>query len=344
MGDIVKRQEVNLNTRDYAVLTSFFKVLTESGLVVDILKILAGNKITEPILVKGIVWFLSSQDLTDLLTAVDKSGLTVDIVLRALQDDKFFPGAYAIIDGLKNGQTTTPPSNSVNTIGLAQDMSQLAKSYNQFAGDGLGNVLSEIKGDLGIGESGGIFSFLNPVFSLVGLGTTGSDSDEELTLSPSATAAVSGGAANTASATNTASSSPSTSTPSSSPSSDSSSASSSSSGGKWWQNAWNTVSGWFNKRDSMIDEEPEVTLAKRDNEVLDQLVDSLAKSGLAMQVVVSIIEDPDNAPFARDLIKEIVREKVITLDQLKTSLDATNLLNDGVIGALKSPDLDITIT
>merc|ERR1711939_535387 len=193
--------------------------------------------------------------------------------------------------------------------------------------------------------------FLNPVFSLVGLGTTGSDSDEELTLSPSATAAVSGGAANTASATNTgsttsttATSSPSTSTPSSSPSSDSSSASSSSSGGKWWQNAWNTVSGRFNKRDSMIDEEPEATLAKRDNEVLDQLVDSLAKSGLAMQVVVSIIEDPDNAPFARDLIKEIVREKVITLDQLKTSLDATNLLNDGVIGALKSPDLDITIT
>lgn len=346
---IAKRYENELEERDYAVLTEFFKLITETGLAVDIIKILVTNQITEPIVVKAVVWFISTQNLTDLLTAVGKSSLVVDIILRALQDEKFFPGAYNIIDGLKKGQTTTAPDKTIDTISLTQDMSKLASSYNQFASQGLGNVMSDIGDELGIGKSGGLFSFLNPVFSLVGLGTTGLESSDEITLSPSATAAASGVASSTAKASSTTkasstatAASTSTSAPSATASSSSDSGSGSSSSGSWWNRIVGTVSGWFSKRD-FIEEDAKAELSKRDNELLDQLVDSLAKSGLAMQVVVAIVEDSDFAPFARDLIKEIVDQKVITLDELKNSLDATNLLNNGIIEALQSPDLNLDV-
>ena len=88
----------------------------------------------------------------------------------------------------------------------------------------------------------------------------------------------------------------------------------------------------------MIEDDELLSFANRESKVLNNLVDSLAKDGLAT------VEEPKVASFSRDLIKEIVREKVITLDQLKSTLTATNLLNNGVVEILKSPDLDITIT
>lgn len=356
-----------IQQRDYAVLTEFFAVIEKTGLAVDIIKLLASNKITEPILADAVALFVKTQNLGDLLGAVDRSGLTVDIILRALQDSAFFPGLYDIVDGLKTGASTSPSKAAPDTIALATDLAQVASSASQFSSDGLFNVFSEIGGDLGIGDNGGIFSYLSPIFSLVGLSSSkGSSSggSSAISLSPSATAAVasvSGVTIATATGTGTATgtstpttqgtattkapstTSAATSTPTSTSTGGSSSGSSSSS---WLNGLFNTVRGWFSKRDF---EETSLTtrslsLAKRQSDILDNLVDSLAKSGLAMQVIVALIEDNSMHPFMRDLIIRIVKRQAITIDSLKSALDSTNLLNNGVIGALTSPDLGITIS
>lgn len=342
---------IQIEARDYAVLTEFFKVIKNLNVAPGILKILAGNKLTEPIMVKAIVEFLKVLNLDDLLVAVDKSGLTVDIILKALQDPQFFPGAYEIIDGLKNGESTTPPKSAPDTGSLVSDVGQVVDSYEQFASDGLGDILGDITDTLGIGSSGGIFSFLNPIFNLFGVsGAKGGG--ETISLSPSATAAASGvvlkpSATATGSATSSAKTSATatkapteTSTASSTPSGSSSGSGSSSSGG-WLSGIFNTIGGWFKETKAPSKRS---VLSKRDNEVLNNLVDSLQESGLAMQVVVAIVEDQDNYPFARDLITEIVKEKAISLDELQSALDNSNLLNNGVIDTLKSPDLGISIS
>ncbi|CAH6722508.1 hypothetical protein CLIB1444_09S05116 [[Candida] jaroonii] len=352
--------------RDYAVLTEFFAVIEKTGIAVDIIKLLASNKITEPILADAIALFVKTQNLDDLLGAVDRSGLTVDIILRALQDASFFPGLYDIVDGLKTGASTSPSKAAPDTIALATDLAQVASSASQFSSDGLFSVFSEIGGNLGIGDNGGIFSYLSPVLSLVGLSDTrgSSSGSSAISLSPSATAAVASVsgvtvATGTATATGTGTSTPTTGTskgssttkaPSttsaatSTPTSTSSGSSSSSSGSSWINGLFNTVRGWFSKRDFEETSLSARSLDRRQNEILDNLVDSLAKSGLAMQVIVELIEDNSMHPFMRDLIIRIVKRKSITIDSLKSALDSTNLLNNGVIGALTSPNLGITIS
>lgn len=351
-GPTVTSELISIEQRDYAVLTEFFKVIKNTNVAPKILKILAGNKLTEPILVKAIVGFLKVLNLDDLLIAVDKSGLTVDIILRALQDSSFFPGAYQIIDGLKNGESTTPASALPDTGSLVSEVGQVVNSYQQFAGDGLGDILGDITDTLGIGSSGGIFSFLNPIFNIFGV-SGAEDGGQEISLSPSATAGISSIAVSTGTATGTskatgtatssstkASATTATSTATSTPSS-SSSGSGSSSGG-WLSGIFNTINGWFKKTSTPT--KRSISFSKRENQVLNNLVDSLQESGLAMQVVVAIVEDLSNYPFARDLITEIVKDKAITIDELQSALDNSNLLNNGVIDTLQSPNLGITIS
>lgn len=82
----------------------------------------------------------------------------------------------------------------------------------------------------------------------------------------------------------------------------------------------------------------------RDNALLDKLVGSLEKSGLAMSVVYSVVTDTQMHPFAEDLLKKIVKDQVITLDSLSSALDATDLLNHAVVGLLKQNALGIHIS
>ncbi|EGV66528.1 hypothetical protein PSN45_002865 [Yamadazyma tenuis] len=369
--------EVGLSKREYTILTEFFTAIEKTGVAPKLIKLLDGNKITEPILVKAIVAFLKTQDLTNLLVAVDKSGLAVDIFLRALQDSSFFPGLYTIIDGLKDGTSSaTPTSSSLDTVGLVSEISTIASTYAEYAADGLSSILSTVADDLDIGSGTGIISYLDPIFNLVGLGSLAdSDSGTEVTLNSAATAAASGvtvatstgttatgtkaatttttgtkaATGTTATGTTATGTKAATTTKATSTATSTSTSTSSSSTSGWLSSLFNTVSGWFDKRD-FDDETADVLkkmvkkLAKRDNSILDNLVESLEKSGLAMQVVVGLIEDSANYPFVRDLIIKIVQDGVISIADLTTALNSSNLLNDAIIGALTSSDLGITIT
>lgn len=342
-----------ITKRDYAILTEFLTVLEQSGIALDIVKILATNSITEPILTEAAAAFIKIQNLDDLLTAVDKSGLTVDIILRALQDSAFLPGAYSIVHGLMNGnQETTAPNSNIDTVGLVSNFASLANTYGQFADQGLGDVVSQLQSNLGLGGNGGIFSYLSPVISLVGLGRPELRGSNTISLSPSATAAATNSAAQTAGATATSaptssgsgSKSPSSpvttaSATTSSPAPSHSNNNSNNGLGGILNGIFNTINSWFSKRDLVEKRD----LEKRDNEILDNLLESVEKSGLGMQLVAEIFDDSAMYPFARDLIVQIVKQNAISLDALSSALDSTNLLNNGLIGALRSPNLGITI-
>ncbi|CUM68638.1 uncharacterized protein PRCAT00006365001 [Priceomyces carsonii] len=346
----------NIEKRDYAILTEFFTALNKTGLVPKLVKILATNKITEPLLVTGIVGFLKISNLDDLLTSVDKSGLTVDILVAALTNADFLPGAYEIINGLRTGATTTPSSSTLNIVSLTTDMTSVAKVYKLYSG--LSSVFSEIGLSLKIGQSSsGIFSILNPILVAVGIkgGSTSAASSSLAKLGYSTTAAsaqstatgeatitsadITGttDAAVTTGATKTSVTSTSASTTTLSASTSTSTSSSSSS-----TSLWDRIKSIFKKRDMKEIAKREVSIEKRDNEVLDNLVESLEKSGLAMSIVNLIILDDTMYPFARDLIKKIVTDKAITLNELSSALNSTNLLNDGIIDTLSSGRLGIT--
>lgn len=339
--DVFKRDDFNsifeedesLAKRDVAVITEFFTALNKSGLVVPVVKILATNKITEPLLVQAIVAFLKTQNLADLLHAVDESGLAVDIVLKVLQDSTFFPGLFNIINGLRTGATTTPPKSTLDTEALTSALSPIALTYSKYSG--LSSSLNSALDSLGIltSTNSGLLSALNPVLSAVGLkkGSTGSKSGASTSSSTESSAK-----ASPTSSTKSASTSTTSTTTSSLASSLSSSLSSSSSG--YLAKLLAKIKASFTKRDRVAD-----IIKKRDNKVLDSLLESLEKSGLAMSVIDLIATDPDMAPFARDLITQIVKKQAITLDGLLLALDSTNLLNDAIIDSLSSPKLGITI-
>ncbi|CUM53599.1 unnamed protein product [Debaryomyces tyrocola] len=339
--DVFKRDDFNsifeedesLAKRDVAVITEFFTALNKSGLVVPVVKILATNKITEPLLVQAIVAFLKTQNLADLLHAVDESGLAVDIVLKVLQDSTFFPGLFNIINGLRTGATTTPPKSTLDTEALTSALSPIALTYSKYSG--LSSSLNSALDNLGIltSTNSGLLSALNPVLSAVGLkkGSTGSKSGASTSSSTESSAK-----ASPTSSTKSASTSTTSTTTSSLASSLSSSLSSSSSG--YLAKLLAKIKASFTKRDRVAD-----IIKKRDNKVLDSLLESLEKSGLAMSVIDLIATDPDMAPFARDLITQIVKKQAITLDGLLLALDSTNLLNDAIIDSLSSPKLGITI-
>lgn len=338
--DVFKRDDFNsifeedesLAKRDVAVITEFFTALNKSGLVVPVVKILATNKITEPLLVQAIVAFLKTQNLADLLHAVDESGLAVDIVLKVLQDSTFFPGLFNIVNGLRTGATTTPPKSTLDTEALTSALSPIALTYSKYLG--LSSSLNSALDSLGIltSTNSGLLSALNPVLSAVGLkkGSTGSKSGASTSSSTESSAKASPTSSTKSASTWT------TSTTTSSLASSLSSSLSSSSG--YLASLLAKIKASFTKRDRVAD-----IIKKRDNKVLDSLLESLEKSGLAMSVIDLIATDPDMAPFARDLITQIVKKQAITLDGLLLALDSTNLLNDAIIDSLSSPKLGITI-
>lgn len=334
---VLKREDFNsifeedesLAKRDVAVITEFFTALNKSDLVVPVVRILATNKITEPLLVQAIVAFLKTQNLADLLHSVDESGLAVDIVLKVLQDSTFFPGLFNIVNGLRTGATTTPSKSSLDTGALTSALSPIVLTYSKYSG--LSSSLNSALDSLGILTSSntGLLSVLNPVLSAVGLkkGSAGSTSGASTSSSTKSSAK----ASSTSSTKATSTTATSTTT-----SSLASSLSSSSSG--YLASLLAKIKASFKKRDSAAN-----IIKKRDSKVLDSLMESLEKSGLAMSVVYLIATDPDMAPFARDLITQIVKKQAITLDGLLLALDSTNLLNDAIIDSLSSPKLGITI-
>jgi hypothetical protein len=334
---VLKREDFNsifeedesLVKRDVAVITEFFTALNKSDLVVPVVKILATNKITEPLLVQAIVAFLKTQNLADLLHSVDESGLAVDIVLKVLQDSTFFPGLFNIVNGLRTGETTTPSKSSLDTGALTSALSPIVLTYSKYSG--LSSSLNSALDSLGIltSSNSGLLSVLNPVLSAVGVkkGSTGSTSGTSTSSSTKSSAKASSTSSTKATST--------TATPTTT-SSLASSLSSSSSG--YLASLLAKIKASFKKRDSAAN-----IIKKRDNKVLDSLMESLEKSGLAMSVVYLIATDPDMAPFARDLITQIVKKQAITLDGLLLALDSTNLLNDAIIDSLSSPKLGITI-
>lgn len=90
--DYVRRRKRSTISKrqDIALLAEFFTILNDSNLVVPVLKILDTNKVTEPPLVDAIALFLKTQNLDDLLTAVDKSNLAVDIMLKSITGFEVF--------------------------------------------------------------------------------------------------------------------------------------------------------------------------------------------------------------------------------------------------------------
>lgn len=133
------------------------------------MKILATNKITEPLLVQAIVAFLKTQNLADLLHSVDESGLAVDIVLKVLQDSTFFPGLFNIVNGLRTGATTTPSKSSLDTGALTSALSPIVLTYSKYSG--LSSSLNSALDSLGIltSSNSGLLSVLNPALSSVGI-------------------------------------------------------------------------------------------------------------------------------------------------------------------------------
>lgn len=324
----------SLVKRDVAVITEFFTVLNRSGLVVPVVKILATNKITEPLLVDAIVAFLKTQNLADLLHAVDESSLAVDIVLRVLHDSTFFPGLYNIISGLRTGAIRTPSANTLDTGALTSALLPIMRTYSSSQFSGLSSNLHSTLNNLGIKTStnSGLLSVLNPVLSKFGLGSGSSDSSSLGSTKVSTSTSI---ASSAASPTTSAKDS---STPTSKPTTSTSSSSSSSS---YLTNLLAKLKSAFHRRDNYDDD---MELSKRDNQALDSLLESLEKSGLAMSVINLIATDPSMAPFARDLITQIVKKKAITLSGLRLALDSTNLLNDAIIDTLSSPKLGIIIS
>lgn len=328
-------EDTNLAKRDVAVITEFFTALDKSGLVVPVVKILATNKVTEPLLVQAIVTFLKTQNLADLLHSVDESGFAVDLVLKALQDSKFFPGLFNIVNGLKTGATTTPPKSTLDAGALTSALSPIVLTYNKYPG--LSSSLNSALSSIGIltSTNSGLLSVLKPVLSVVGLkkGSTGSTGSASTSSSTKSSAKASPTSSTKATSTTATTDTTATSTTTTSLAS---SLSSSSSG--YLARLLAKIKGSFQKRASAAD-----IMEKRDNKVLDSLMESLEKSGLAMSVVYLIATDSDMAPFARDLITQIVKKHAITLDGLLLALDSTNILNDAIIGSLSSPKLGITI-
>lgn len=315
---------------DITLLTEFFTVLNDSNLVVPLLKILATNKVTEPLLVDAIIAILKTQNLDDLLAAVDKSNIAVDIVLKTLQDSKFFPGLFNIVQGLMNGGTTSPTKSSLDNAALSSAVAPIIETYSSSEFSGLHSTVSSLVSELGIlkSDNSGLLSalspVLNPILSSVGLGGQKSSSTN-----PDSTKSVSNSKKSSSTkATSTA------------PSSSDNSVS--------LLSELLSLLGLGLKLKLKLRRSTQVAtthaIRKRDNPLLDSLLESLEKSGLAMSVIYLIITDPDMAPFARDLIIQIVKKKAITLDGLLLALNNTNLLNDAIIGTLTSPHLGITIS
>ncbi|CUM64547.1 uncharacterized protein PRCAT00002153001 [Priceomyces carsonii] len=69
-------------------------------------------------------------------------------------------------------------------------------------------------------------------------------------------------------------------------------------------------------------------LATRDaNDVVVQLLESLYDSGLATQVVESIITDKSYIPFAIDLTKSVLESNALSLTEVISALKSSNLVN-----------------
>lgn len=368
-NQVLKRETVDVEEFELAkrddipILTTLFTILNKSGLVPPVIKILATNKVTEPLLVDGIAFFLKISNLNDLLSALDSSNLAVDLVVKALSDAKFFPGLYQIVQDLRSGTSTTPAKNTLNVFQLSSAVAPILSTAAQVPGalSELSSAMSSlgVKPDAGSGLLGGILQPIAAANEAVGSAAT---SILPATLSAGQTAITSGigkitGAINsgvgsaiqgagsvTSSSSGSGSGSDSTATTTASTSltsapSSSSSSSTSKNGGLLGSFLGRIGSFFGFKRELPIEE-----LVARDNELLNQLLGSLEKSGLAMSVVYQAVVDPDMHPFVEDLLKKIVKDKIITLDSLQSALEATDFLNHVIINLLKQNALNIHIS
>lgn len=357
-AQIVKREEdelVDLAARDdIPILTTLFTALNKSGLVPPLVKILATNKVTEPLLVNGINFFLKLLSLDDLLSAVDSSNLAVDLVVKALTYQEFFPGLYQIVQDLRSGASTTPAKQSLNVFQLSTAVAPILSTMNSVQGSGA--ELSLAMNSLGVdtNENTGIIGgILQPVAAAnEAVGSASATKVLPATLAagsaiptgsiPSGSAGVgsaTSGASKASSATSAASKSSSTASATTTAASSSSSSSSSSSGsrGGLLSGILGTIGSFFGFKREL----PVEALVTRDNKILNQLVGSLEKSGLAMSVVYNIVVDTEMHPFVEDLLKKIVTSNTITLDGLSSALESTDLLNHAVVNLLKQNALGI---
>lgn len=362
-NQILKRETVDVEEFELAkrddipVLTTLFTILNKSGLVPPVIKILATNKVTEPLLVDGIAFFLKISNLNDLLSALDSSNLAVDLVVKALDDAKFFPGLFQIVQDLRSGTSTAPAKNTLNVFQLSSAVAPILSTAAQVPGalTELSSAMSNlgVKPDAGSGLLGGILQPIAAANEAVGSAAT---SILPATLSAGQTAITSGidkvtgvinsgvGSAIQGTGSQTGSSGSSATTTASTqltsaPSSSSSSSSTSKSGGLLSSFLGRIGSFFGFKRELPIEE-----LVARDNELLNKLVGSLEKSGLAMSVIYQAVVDPDMHPFVEDLLKKIVKDKIITLDSLQSALEATDFLNHVIINLLKQNALNIHIS
>lgn len=348
-----------LAKRDVAVVTDFFTALNKSGLVPPTLKILATNKITEPLLVKAIIAFLKTQNFEDLLESIDESGLGVDLFIQALKYQAFLPGLYNIINGMMTGAATTVSSSSVDSSQLQSNIQQISSLYDSSnVGSALTNLLDQV--GVTVTDAGsGLLSLVNSLVggllsNILGGGSSSSSSSDSSSGSSSvsvtstaststATTATTSGSSSGSSSGNSGSSASSTSSTTSTTSSTSSS-SSSSSGSSRLKGILSSLASLlgFKKRDlEQLDEIEE--LIKRENAVLNSLMESLEKSGLAMQVIWECVTDPSMAPFVRNLIVAIVQDKVLSISELSLALQGSNAINDIIVNTIISSKLGITI-
>lgn len=357
-SQVIKRDvnDMDISKRDdIPILTTLFTALNKSGLVPPVVKLLDTNKVTEPLLVDGIAFFLKLVKLEDLLSAVDSSNLGVDLVVRALTYPDFFPGLYQVVQDLRVGSTPAVPKSTLNVFQLSSAVAPILSTVNQVQGSG--QALNSALNDLGVQTNSGsgiIGGILAPVAAAnEAEGTAAATKVLPATLAQGSsipTGAKAGSGSGSGSSGSTTSSSPKAATTTaagasktSAAASTSSSAAPSSSSSSGSKGGLSGLIGSIGKFFGFKRELPIEQIVERDNKLLDQLVGSLEKSGLAMSVVYNLIVDKDQHPFLEDLIKKIVKNKLITLDQLQSALENTDLINHIVINLLKQNALGINI-
>ena len=105
LSDIVNENaaSVDVEKRDNAALTAFMTQLNTSGTGVGMVEFFATNPLTQPTTINAIVGFLKGRSLTDLLNALDESNLAVDIVNEVVSHTDAFSGLVTIGKELYSG-------------------------------------------------------------------------------------------------------------------------------------------------------------------------------------------------------------------------------------------------
>ncbi|KAG7661681.1 uncharacterized protein J8A68_004834 [[Candida] subhashii] len=340
-----------LSKRDNLLLTTTFTQLNKSGVGVKLAHGFATNPLTQPQLINLIENYITATGLTKILTAVDQSDLAVDIVMSFFENDNMVPGLITIIKTLINQKVISIPFIS------KRDLTK--RGVFDFI-DGIANDIGQ---KLGFGQTsssqatGQTTSQTQPVTS----STTGQTSssttaiaasstpEEEIQL-PTISILQPQVTSSTKVISRTTGQTQSTSIAEDSLSSDALSASKSAQNDAQTSSSSTTstssgpVLGFFESVQNSIEGinnqilQTVITLVN-DVSNLEQICESLQKSGLAVSILEDFITTTDGQQFLIKLVTAIVNDKVITLDDLISAVNDSDIVTNTVTKIMANSSL-----